>query len=365
LVAPIFFCISKKDFSFDPLLPQIELVGSLAAFLYSHLYIRPPEGLDITVNDSLTLNNFRAELIRANRGRGTWEFGWLVEHLAEDGTIVVTNRGIRFWATRSEVRPEQPGITPGAECSVFVPSNYMRLLPGFHLIYGNADRRVSELRRDVITRMYWNLTERAAPKFIATVTHLFNEAAIPFHAKIANAPSAYKRADAGIIYLDKSHFEKVRSCLVQTYTLIEDMLRDEVPLFTKLIAPGLSVAEDPADGLSFGKSRCALVAQVLLRIANGQISVDAFENAIDQEFQARGLDAEKPFLSANSIDIYTPGEFPAQGSVRSAIIQTERNKAQSTGIPAPPLELVEATAIAKRIGYLFCSHEQLNNNENP
>lgn len=38
-----------------------------------------------------------------------------------------------------------------------------------------------------------------------------------------------------------------------------------VPLFTKPLAPGLGLAEDPGDRLSFGQSRCRIAAEGLVR----------------------------------------------------------------------------------------------------
>jgi hypothetical protein len=40
-------------------------------------------------------------------------------------------------------------------------------------------------------------------------------------------------------------------------------LRPDVPPLTKELARGLSLAEDPGDGLSFGESRCAALARAL------------------------------------------------------------------------------------------------------
>jgi hypothetical protein len=87
--------------------------------------------------------------------------------------------------------------------------------------------------------------------------------------------------------------------------------RTEVPLFTKLLAPGLALAEEPdckfAAVESFGMNRCQIVANGLLEArATGDESPQSRMAFIDKHFSLLGIDWQHSYLNANSEDIYIP-----------------------------------------------------------
>ena len=87
--------------------------------------------------------------------------------------------------------------------------------------------------------------------------------------------------------------------------------RTEVPLFTKLLAPGLALAEEPDSKFaaveSFGMNRCQIVANGLLEARQkGDESTEYRMACIHQHFSVLGIDWQRSYLNANSEDIYTP-----------------------------------------------------------
>jgi hypothetical protein len=60
------------------------LVSALAIDLYERLYIRPSSP-PVAVPDIFARRNLTAALSAANTGRGTWEPGWTVRRIDEDG----------------------------------------------------------------------------------------------------------------------------------------------------------------------------------------------------------------------------------------------------------------------------------------
>jgi hypothetical protein len=72
-------------------------------------------------------------------------------------------------------------------------------------------------------------------------------------------------------------------------------------MFTKQLAPGLAVAEDPGAGKSFGQHRCELVAEGLTRaFRSGTTDLNGVVNSIASRFAEDGLVLSRPWLSAGS-----------------------------------------------------------------
>ncbi len=95
------------------------------------------------------------------------------------------------------------------------------------------------------------------------------------------------------------------------YTENKAHFQPQVPLFTKLLAPGLALAEEPihkfTDQESFGMNRCQIVANGLLETWHkGDNSPENRMNAILQHFSQLGIDWQHSYLNPNSEDIYTP-----------------------------------------------------------
>ena len=80
-------------------------------------------------------------------------------------------------------------------------------------------------------------------------------------------------------------------------------------MFTKKLAPGLGLAEEPNlkfnEVESFGMNRCQIIANGLLEAqAQGNDSPEARLDSIVQQFSLVNLDWERAYLNGNSEDIY-------------------------------------------------------------
>jgi hypothetical protein len=295
------------------------LTAALAASLYQHCYLRPsgPAG---RFADPVADREFQRSLARSNAGQGSWDSGWLLEATTADGELIVAWHGVRFRAGPDQVRLD-PETTA---CQVRVPAGYLHLHPGFYLMAGEAGSGVPDPADAAAVRLYWHLTSRAAPRWLAEVSRRLNAAGVPFRAKVLSSPEAYRRADAGVLYLARRDFPGARGLVAQVYAEVGHELRDAVPLFTKRLAAGLSVAEDPPGQESFGQHRCALVAQALLdRTGQGGPPADrqAKRAAIEAAFRRAGLDPQAPYLGPGSPEIddlrLVPGPGRSDGRRRS------------------------------------------------
>lgn len=144
-----------------------------------------------------------------------------------------------------------------------------------------------------------------------SLTRELNDILIPFTFKVLYNPGDYKRYDSGVLYFEKSNYEAVRRVLESVYTLSKAQFHTDVPLFTKFLAPGLGLAEEPnrkfAEQESFGMNRCQIITNGLLEAWHSlNNSPEERMTSILKQFSLLGVELQRPYLNANSLDIYTP-----------------------------------------------------------
>ena len=116
-------------------------------------------------------------------------------------------------------------------------------------------------------RFYWNLRAEDAPTLVKGATQLLNDDQIPFRLKVVNDPAHYDRCDAGVLYVQRADYEQVLPIVRRILVELGGNLKKATPVFTKVLAPGLGLAEEPAvSGDSFGMDRCRLLAEAIVRI---------------------------------------------------------------------------------------------------
>jgi hypothetical protein len=115
----------------------------------------------------------------------------------------------------------------------------------------------------------------------------------------------FTRCDSTVLYILEQDYVRVAQLLAGIYKTIASGLRKPIPAFTKQIAPGLGLAEDPGGNESFSLHRCRLLADGIIR-AFEQLK-DSLESRIEivtARFAEDGISLGKPFLGRNSEDGY-------------------------------------------------------------
>ncbi len=275
------------------------LLPALEQEMYARLYTRAGNRA-ATPSDFTAQREHVAALSAANNGRGTWEPGWRVEEIDDDGHIGVRRDDITFWTTRQGVRTSSGRIHAGDFCRVWVGKEMRNLVPGFYFAYGNGDVGDRDVQEPLV-RFYWHLTPGSAVRYIESVTSALNALGVPFRTKVLSDAGAYVRADAGVLYVERLYYAQAAGAVVTVHRAMQAHLRAETPMFTKVMAPGLGLAEDPRNGMSFGQSRCRLVARGLWDSHQGG---GAREEAVAAAFRSRGFDPARPYLERQSADIY-------------------------------------------------------------
>ncbi len=274
------------------------LIRRIANELYRSLYVRgvaapprpepAPRGPD---------PDFVAVLSEANAGHGGWDPGWRVVTVLGATTTLVRD-GL---SVRTPLPDCRPAPTPGAVVSMLRPAERRAASPGFYLVDGDAARAGG-----YETRLYFHLTAAGAAPLVAHATSRLNAAGIPFTLKVIDHPERFSRCDAGVLYLDRTDFARARDPLRALVAACAPNLRAAAPAFTRPLVEGVAVAEHrPEDGLSFGTSRCRLVAEGAVDAY--ERGVDTLEGRIDAVarcFAARGLNLDRAHLAGSSRDRY-------------------------------------------------------------
>ena len=284
------------------------LLTSLSGQLYEYAYSRPFRGnLPETNGFSLVADSELVEAMsQANATRERWEHGWTVEQILAQGQIVARqgNHSRNVWPGQF-ISKDGPAamLRVGADISIFYARESRSLQGGFYYAFGEAAEDYN--RGFSLVRLYWNVSAAGAPGFVGAVTARLNRFHVPFRLKCATARNQFDRTDVAVIYLSRQYFSIAAELMLDVHPQIADFLEDDVPLFSKKVAKGLGVAEDPGTGESFGQSRCHRLAQSIWDCyQSGDQSDDGRLKKFRTLLSQSGINPDHLHLNAGSLDWY-------------------------------------------------------------
>ncbi|KST62045.1 T3SS effector HopA1 family protein [Mastigocoleus testarum] len=268
----------------------------------------PP--LDLENNTILGIDvEFYQRLHKNNTGEGYFDPGWSILREESDGSLVVTKGGLKLYIEHNKHLPiSEKSPVVGNLVAIRMPKNQVQ--NGFYRAVGNLGfHRLDYSDSSVLVRVYFNLTPEGAVVVMGSLTRRLNEIEIPFSFKVLYNPKDYERQDSGVLYFDKSDYEVVEEVLKTIYAEHRFHFQTETPLFTKQLAPGVGLAEEPnfqfAEQESFGTNRCQIIANGLLEAwYQGDNSSQGRMKTILQQFSTLGIDVQCVHLNAKSKDIY-------------------------------------------------------------
>ncbi|MGE5658245.1 MAG: T3SS effector HopA1 family protein [Actinomycetota bacterium] len=302
------------------------LHSQLCSFLYGVYYnggLRAALALDAEAIDSTRLQNlenntflgvdvgFYDRLHSSNSGEGYFDPGWQVIGEQSDRTLVVKKNELTLHIERDRhLAPSQATAILGDWVALRMPRNIVQ--NGFYMAVGNLGQYSSTApdRQQQLVRVYFNISPEGAVTVMASLTKQLNAISIPFCFKALYNPKDYGRYDTAVLYFEKHNYPTIRQVLQSIYAESQLHFGEEVPLFTKSIAPGLAVAEEPNRKFSaqesFGLNRCHIVANSLLEARQkGDESKVNRMVLILEKFAQQEVDLQYPYLNPGSQDIYT------------------------------------------------------------
>ena len=283
------------------------LVRLLEQTLYQHCYCRtfdgalrderPPNVLGVDLTPALS---------EANATPERWDAGWQVYQVLPSGQVLAHKDGrTRALWPGEFLSTDAPGMAPrpGMNLSVFFMRETRTMQPGFYFAFGEA--QAGELDNFSLARLYWNVRAEGAVPLMSAVTRGLNRFQVPFRFKCLTNSAFYTRDDAAVLYVDKRFFRVTARVIAGFYEEVARHLRPDAPLFTKPLAAGLALAEEPYTGESFGMQRCRILAEGILSAhARGLRDEAARLEEVERHFAAYGLTLEAPYLNPRSIDQY-------------------------------------------------------------
>lgn len=309
-------------------LQQKYLSLQLQSFLYGIYYngslqtaLAPGnQANDLALHQNLENNTFLGvdvtfyeQLHDSNCGEGYFSPGWLIVREESDGSLAVNKGGLTLHIDRQlHLHPDTPSTQVGETVAIRLPKNLVQ--NGFYMAVGNvgANHPHADSDRPVeIVRIYFNLSPEGAVAVMNSLTRQLNHLSLPFSFKALYNPSDYGRYDSAVLYFDKRDYSSILPVLQTVYAEHRSHFKAETPLFTKFLAPGLALAEEPnskfAEQESFGTHRCQIVANGLLEAKQQEDeSPEARIIAILNQFSLLGIELQCSYLNADSEDVYSP-----------------------------------------------------------
>jgi len=306
--------VSPESYTFDGILvqqpdgvPPPVASGSIPPVVWQlqhHLYERCYLGrTTISQTEPRTFTDLSPALSAANPIGGRWDPMWMIQRIDPSGAITVTRQGKsrivwggEFW---SSVVGKPPQI--GAYVSIFVQRESAIMQPAFFFAFG--DSLGDQLEELAIVRFYWNAEPDEAPTLLRDLTTGLQRYCVPYRLKVLSVRELYPRPDSMVLFIAERYMRVAATVCADVHARKATMRGRPVPLFSKWLADGLAAAEDPANGESFGMSRCRVGAEGLWNaFVHGATEPLAVESIVNQHVRHYGLDPDRPYLNPRSED---------------------------------------------------------------
>lgn len=281
----------------------------LTEFVYWQCYVKAfSEPTPGQAGRTVPHEDLTPALRAAHVGNPCREFGWRVAQVLDSGRIVArkgAGKGgdVRRFEPGHYLNLDSPYGPPAKDhrIAICLPKDSTAVQPGYYHVFGEAIGEDDEGPR--LLRFYWHVTAEGAPLLVSLITRALGRFQIPYQMKLPQSSKPYYRRDAAVLYLNRRYHRIVAAILGTVHREIAGHLGDGTPLFTKPLARGLAIAENP--GESFGKTRSRIVAQALWKARELGLTGEAeLLEALDREFRECGLLPDRPYLNPGSRDEY-------------------------------------------------------------
>lgn len=298
----------------DPNTTLHPLAEALWPLLYSHGYAQYYDGepKPAPVHNA-TDPAFAARFVETMHPRQKWDASWTVYQADANGTVHV-RRGETYRQAMPGSYAVRGGGMPqvGSVVDLSVELYQDSIQSGW--LYWTGWKADSDYDAPATARFYLNTSADTAPEVVSTVIAALDGYGLPFRMKTLAAPEGYTRADSTVVYLPRRHAALAQRLILDAVSGA-GLLQDETPLFALPLAPGISFADDPADGSSFGQSRVRLVAAGLLDAwFAGTQETGSRLIAIAERFGKSGMSLGQPHLGAGTQEIAPRADLPVQGT---------------------------------------------------
>jgi hypothetical protein len=285
---------------------QLYPVSGLEGQLYGVGYVRQFQvPLDLSFGGADPSDSLIVDLNSANTTRERWDYGWKITQILNDGSLYAMKEAQSRMLRPGEYMFQDAGAAtqPGAWIRAFLSKEDVLSQPGFYIVQPEIAPSFEDFQ--TLVRLYWNLEPDGAPTLLGRITESFNALRVPFQFKVLRYRSQYTRSDSAVLFVGWRYAGIALRLAFEIYADVKQYLKPHTPLFAKQLAPGLGLAEDPANGQSFGMNRCGMLAQAMVgAYRKGQQTQKTRMAELRTLFDQAGLNLDRPYLSLSSVDHY-------------------------------------------------------------
>jgi hypothetical protein len=234
------------------------------------------------------------------------DWTWIISSFENHGSVEAHREGWTStfepggYLTKTGIAELKPGDLLGIVSPIVMFDRVSRSILTRFRLFGSA-----LLAQEI--RVYLNVDPLILPNLIHLITEKLSLWNIPFALKSPAFKSLYTRRDAIVIYLDRSDCEVAVHLLLHLSEPYKHYFREETPLFTYPLGPGIGFAESPTDGSSFGIARSKVCASAILRATETKSSAERLKS-LQAEFERVGLSIDEPYVNPGT---YFPYRFRA------------------------------------------------------
>lgn len=263
--------------------------GDLTDWLYCNWYIRPEAGND-ALGERPPFAHLGSALSALVDRASSWENGWVVLSVGADSSVVAGLGAQTRWQQAGHFAScARPGLPPVPGEQIMTP----RLLAWTDAETGQWVAQSIPSVEPPLIRIYVNVSPAEAGHAVQALTDFMTRKMLRFSMKCPGFVSGFARADALVLYLERSLWPEVERDLVDCLVQSGARLREGRPALTRPLIGGVGFAEDPGDGQSFGRSRCAILAPALgLANARPEVLPALLEGALLHA----GIDPAEPWI---------------------------------------------------------------------
>jgi hypothetical protein len=162
-------------------------------------------------------------------------------------------------------------------------------VPAFAIVAGGGPGRTA-------ATCFLDLTPAAAPDAYAQLVTTLEGYGLGFRAELCGDPAMPEQLGAAAVTVGREHVLAVARVALRMRERAPLLFGTTVPAFTREVAPGVALADEPDDGTPFGRHRCGLLASALVRAGHGA-GPGARRAAVLLALTSAGLDPAAPHLN--------------------------------------------------------------------
>ncbi len=266
----------------------------LTNLIYQHFYCEGDSACHAD-NDAPT-ESFADELSRHNHTRPQFNNGWSVTDTDAAGLVYAAKGNDRQLLQAGEYvhgQPRRGPVQTGDTVRLLLPTEDRTSGSGFYYVFGQTPGTDSMVLQ---TRLYFHTLPEGSKALVSWVTQTLNAFRVPFQFKCLNHPDLYGRCDSAVLYVQKPHLMLIFALLSDFLPRLTPNLLPAVPLFTRLLVPGIAFAESPPNpNESFGTSRCGLIAEGITTAVRAGKPASDWATSVRAVFEQLGLSLQHPY----------------------------------------------------------------------